>query len=250
MTGRRHILVIDDDADLRASLRRPFAAAGCSVSEAGSLAAASAAIAAPDARFDLILLDRTLPDGDGLALCRALRGQGMTVPIIVLSGLADEDEVVGGLDAGANDYVRKPFRLCELLARMRVQMRVHDISEDAELEVGRFRFRPGDRLLLRPDGERVRLTGKEAAVLKYLCRANGPVSRETLLRNVWGYSANATTHTVETHIYRLRLKLEADPAERRMLVNEAGAYRLWRAGVDDAEEDADPQRESLPAAAA
>jgi DNA-binding response OmpR family regulator len=235
MTGHRHILVIDDDDELRTSLRRRFVGAGYTVSEVGSLAAARAALAPGRNRFDLILLDRKLPDGEGLGLCARLRERGVAVPIIVLSGLADEHEVVGGLDAGANDYVAKPFRMSELLARVRAQLRLHDISEDAELEIGRFRFRPGDRMLLGEDGARVRLTGKEAAVLKYLCRAAGPVSRETLLRKVWGYSAKATTHTVETHIYRLRLKLEGSPIQRRMLLSEAGGYRLSPAGVAEAE---------------
>jgi DNA-binding response OmpR family regulator len=153
------------------------------------------------------------------------------VPIILLSGLGKEEEVVRGLDSGANDYVIKPFRVCELMARLRAQIRAHDISEDAEMAIGRFRFRPGDRMLIDFDNTRLRLTGKEAELLKYLFRAGCPVTRTELLRQVWGYNANATTHTVETHIYRLRQKLEADPARLRILLNEENGYRLYPTGA-------------------
>ncbi len=231
MTGQRHILVVDDDPDLRMALRRPLIAEGYKVTEAASAAEAARMATVPGRRFDLIILDLGLPDGDGRDLCAALRRQGISVPIILLTGLAEENEVVRGLDSGANDYVIKPFRVSELLARVRAQLRVHDSSEDAELAIGRFRFRPGDRLLIEFDGTRVRLTGKEAAVLKYLFRAHNAVSRTELLQQVWGYNATATTHTVETHIYRLRQKLESDPARLSMLLNEDGGYRLYPNGV-------------------
>jgi DNA-binding response OmpR family regulator len=231
MTGQRHILVVDDDSDLRTALRRPLIAEGYTVTESGSSADAARVAAIPGRRFDAIILDLGLPDGDGRDLCAALRRQGINVPIILLTGFGEENEIVRGLDSGANDYITKPFRVSELLARVRAQMRVHDISEDAELTIGRFRFRPGDRLLMEFDGSRVRLTGKEAAVLKYLFRAGVAVTRTELLQQVWGYNASATTHTVETHIYRLRQKLEADPARLRMLLNEDGGYRLYPNGV-------------------
>ena len=230
MATERQILVVDDDDDLRAALRRPLLAAGYLVAEAPSAGEATE-MATSGRRFDLIILDLALPDGDGRDLCCSLRRAGVSVPIIVLTGLGEEAEVVRGLDSGANDYVVKPFRVSELLARVRAQLRVHDISEDAELTIGRFRFRPGDRLLIEPGGGRVRLTGKEAAVLKYLFRAPGAVGRNELLQQVWGYNANATTHTVETHIYRLRQKLEADPNGLRMLLNEDGGYRLYPRGT-------------------
>jgi DNA-binding response OmpR family regulator len=231
MTGQRHILVVDDDSDLRTALRRPLIAEGYTVTEAGGSVEAAGLVTAPGRRFDVILLDLGLPDGNGRDLCVELRQRGISVPIILLTGLDEEDEVVRGLDAGANDYVTKPFRVSELMARVRAQLRVHDVSEDAELTIGRFRFRPGDRLLIKRDGSRIRLTGKEGAVLKYLFRADGPVTRTELLQRVWGYNASATTHTVETHIYRLRQKLEVDPARLRMLLNEDGGYRLYPNGV-------------------
>ncbi len=231
MTAQRHILVVDDDPALRTALRRPLIAGGYLVTEVGCVAEAARAALAGGCRFDLIILDLALPDGNGRDFCAGLRRQGINVPIILLTGLDDEDEMVRGLDAGANDYVTKPFRVAELMARLRAQMRVHDISEDAELAIGAFRFRPGDKVLIEPDGSRVRLTGKEAAVLKYLYRATAPVTRTELLQHVWGYHANVTTHTVETHMYRLRQKLEADPTRMRLLLNEEGGYRLYPAGV-------------------
>ena len=157
------------------------------------------------------------------------------MPIILLTGLGDEQEVVRGFESGANDYVIKPFRVAELMARVRVQMRMHDTSEDAEVTIGRFRFRPGDRLLLDPDGTRLRLTVKETAVLKYLYRAQTPVTRMELLQQVWGYHAAVSSHTVETHIYRLRQKLGDDQPGSRLLLNEDGGYRLYPGGIGIAE---------------
>ena len=231
MKLHRHILVVDDDPDLRIALRQLLAGEGYLVTEAASVAEATQAVTGAGLRVDIVILDLALPDGDGRDLCTTLRRQGINVPIILLTGMDDEHDVVRGLDAGANDYVIKPFRMSELLARVRAQLRVHDISEDAELVIGRFRFRPADRTLIEPDGSRVPLTGKEAAVLKYLYRAGGPVSRTELLQQVWGYHANASTHTVETHIYRLRLKLELDLTGMRLLQNEEGGYRLYPAGI-------------------
>jgi DNA-binding response OmpR family regulator len=122
----------------------------------------------------------------------------------------------------------KPFRLAELTARLRAQIRAHETSEDAVLVIGPYHFRPGSRSLHDPlENRRIRLTDKEAAVLKYLYRSGGkPVGRQTLLREVWGYAKGASTHTVETHIYRLRRKIEPEATSVRILVNEDGGYRL------------------------
>lgn len=231
MTVQRHILIVEDDADLRIGLRSALAAEGYHVSRSGSAAEALFAATGGGQRFDVVIADFVLPDGDGRDLCSALRRRGFSAPVMLLSRLSEERDVVRGLDAGANDYVVRPFRLGELMARVRAQLRVRDISDDAELAVGRFRFRPGDRLLIEPDGSRVRLTAKEASVLRYLYRAGAAVSRTELMQQVWGYHANATTHTVETHIYRLRLKLEPEAASMRLLQNESGGYRLYPRGL-------------------
>ena len=154
-------------------------------------------------------------------------------PIIILTGSDDESDVVRGLEAGANDYVAKPFRLAELLARLRAQLRIFENSEDAVFSIGPYTFRPAAKLLMEPiKNRRIRLTEKEAAILKFLYRAGDrPVGRQVLLNEVWGYNAAVTTHTLETHIYRLRQKIEPDPAKACLLVTEGGGYRLDPAGT-------------------
>ena len=207
----RPILLVEDDAALRATL-----------------AEAEAALGADGALCDAVLLDLGLPDGDGRGFCARLRKQGFKMPVIMLTGADAEQDVVEGLDAGANDYVAKPFRLGELLARLRAQLRVFDTSEDAVFAVGPYVFRPAAKLLLEPARNRkIRLTDKEVGILKFLYRAAGkPVPRHTLLNEVWGYSSGVTTHTLETHIYRLRQKIEADPSRTRLLLTVAGGYSL------------------------
>jgi DNA-binding response OmpR family regulator len=198
------------------------------VSEVASALEALARTQARAQRFDAIIVDNALPDSDGADLCARLRRRGLRVPIIVLSDFAAESEVVRALDAGANDYVARPFRLSELSARLRAQIREHDTSEDAVLLIGPYHFRPGARTLHEPvSNVQMRLTQKEVTILKCLHRASGrPVSRQTLLQEVWGYSSAARTHTVETHIYRLRRKIEPDPANPTVVVNDGGGYIL------------------------
>ena len=225
----RPILLVEDDEALRATLAEQIAlAGGFSVAEAGTLAEAEAALGAEGARCDAVLLDLGLPDGDGREFCAGLRRGGKRMPVIMLTGADAERDVVGGLEAGANDYVSKPFRLGELLARLRAQLRVFDDSEDAVFAVGPYVFRPAAKLLLEPARNRkVRLTDKECGILKFLHRAGGrPVPRQALLDGVWGYSKGVTTHTLETHIYRLRQKIEADPSRTRLLLTAAGGYSL------------------------
>jgi DNA-binding response OmpR family regulator len=227
----RPILIVEDDAALRATLAEQIALADggeFSVVEAATLTEAEAALGADGARFDAILLDVGLPDGDGREFCAKLRRAGKRMPVIMLTGADAERDVVRGLDAGANDYVAKPFRLGELLARLRAQLRVFDNSEDAVFAIGPYVFRPAAKLLLEPaKGRKIRLTDKECGILKFLYRTAGkPAPRQVLLDEVWGYSSSVTTHTLETHIYRLRQKMEADPSRTRMLLTEGGGYRL------------------------
>ena len=174
-----------------------------------------------------IILDINLPDGDGRDFCARIRQQGHTMPIIMLTGASDEQDVVSGLNAGANDYIAKPFRVNELLARLHAQLRVFDTSEDAVFTIGQYTFRPAAKLLLGPEKKRIRLTAKEVDILKFLYRhANRIVSRQLLLDEVWGYNAGVTTHTLETHVYRLRQKIENDPANCCLLMTAPGGYRL------------------------
>ncbi len=177
--------------------------------------------------FDAVILDVGLPDMDGRELCRLMRRNGVKSPIIMLTGQdTDADEILS-LDAGANDYVTKPFRLDVLLARLRAQLRQHEQSEDALFAIGPYTFQPARKLLVDANKQKVRLTEKETAVLKYLYRAGDQVvSRDKLMRKIWGYDTGMTTHTLETHVYRLRQKIEADPSNATILVTGAGGYRL------------------------
>jgi len=224
MNRRRKVLLVDDDIALRSSLAEQLAAE-YETAEAGN--GTDALVAAKREPFDAILLDIGLPDADGRQICRKLRDDGVSAPIIMLTASAGEAETVEGLDSGANDYVTKPFRLNELLARLRAQLRLHEASEDAVFNIGPYSFQPGAKLLLDTGSKKkIRLTEKEAAILRFLYRAGSPVSRETLLGEVWGYNAGVNTHTLETHIYRLRQKMERDPANAEILVTTPGGYRL------------------------
>jgi DNA-binding response OmpR family regulator len=229
MSTPRPILIIEDDAALRATLAEQLALDGSfATNEAESAADAEAKLAVDGARFDAILLDVGLPDGDGRDLCAKLRRDGFRMPVIMLTGADAEADVVRGLDAGANDYIAKPFRAGELLARVRAQLRVFDNSEDAVFTIGPYLFRSSAKLLLEPARNRkIRLTGKESSILKFLYRAGGKaVGRQVLLNEVWGYNSAVATHTLETHIYRLRQKIEPDPTHARLLLTEGGGYRL------------------------
>jgi DNA-binding response OmpR family regulator len=225
MAHARKILIVDDDDGLRATLAEQILC-HAEFTACGVGTAAQAEHALQDGRPDLVIMALPLPDCDSLAMVRKLRASGFSGPIIMLSCGGSEDDVLA-LDAGANDCVAKPFRFAGLLARMRAHLRQHDGSEDASLQVGAFTFKPSAKLLLTHKGDRLRLTEKETAILRFLYRA-GPavVSRDVLLREVWGYNAGITTHTLETHIYRLRQKIEDDPAHARVLVTDAGGYRL------------------------
>ena len=180
-----------------------------------------------DQLYDLIILDVGLPDTDGRELCRLMRKQGVKAPVLMLTGHDSDADTILGLDAGANDYVSKPFKFPVLLARIRAQLRQHEQSEDAVFTLGPYTFKPSMKLLVTEDDKKVRLTEKETNILKFLYRStDGVVARDTLLHEVWGYNASVTTHTLETHIYRLRQKIEPDPSNARLLVTESGGYRL------------------------
>ena len=229
MSAARPILIVEDDDALRQVLADQVALSGAYQSvEASTLDEASRHLGAVDARFDSIILDINLPDGDGRDFCARIRKQGHTMPIIMLTGAAEEGDVISGLNSGANDYIAKPFRVNELMARLQAQLRLFDTSEDAVFTIGPYTFRPASKLLIGPDKkQRLRLTAKEVDILKFLYRhANKVVSRQVLLDEVWGYNAGVTTHTLETHVYRLRQKIEADPSNCRLLMTAPGGYRL------------------------
>jgi DNA-binding response OmpR family regulator len=226
MTASRKILVVDDDIDLRASLLDQLALH--EDFETVSADTASQAIEQVKAgHIDLVVLDVGLPDMDGRECCKRMRKNGFKGPIVMLTGQTSDAETILGLDAGANDYVAKPFKFAVLLARLRAQLRQHEHSEDAVFAIGAYTFKPAAKMLVDEKGGKVRLTEKETSILKFLYRAGDRVvTRDTLLHEVWGYNAGVTTHTLETHIYRLRQKIEKDPSAAELLITEAGGYRL------------------------
>ena len=225
MSSAKRVLVVEDDAMLSASLAEQLTQEGAyTVVRVDSCA--DARQAAADGLYEFMILDVGLPDGDGRALCRELRSQGTTCPILLLTAADSDEDTVKGLESGANDYVTKPFRFAVLMARVHAHLRSHDRSEEAMYRIGPYTFRPSAKLLLDGSAKRIRLTEKETNILKYLHRCGDTVPRETLLHEVWGYNPAVTTHTLETHIYRLRQKIEENPGEARILVTESGGYRL------------------------
>jgi DNA-binding response OmpR family regulator len=226
MSNIRRILLVDDDPDLRSvlteqlHLHQEFSVVQAQTATEGIQAARGDHV-------DLVLMDVGLPDMDGREAVRLMRRNGFKSPIIMLTANDTEADTVLGLDAGANDYVAKPFRFAVLMARIRAHLRQFEASEDAQFNVGPYVFRPGAKQLVTEKGSKIRLTEKETAILRYLYRAGQRVvARDVLLQEVWGYNAAVTTHTLETHVYRLRQKIESDPGEARILVTDAGGYRL------------------------
>lgn len=226
MAAKRTLLIVEDDADLREALAEQLAAEDeFSVEVAGT--AAEGAKLARSGLVDLVLMDVGLPDMDGREAVRHLRDQGFAAPVIMLTGHDADADTILGLESGANDYVTKPFRFAILLARIRVQLRSHEASEDAVFTIGPYTFRPGAKVLVNEKGGKIRLTDKETSILRYLFRAGERVvTREILLQEVWGYNSGVTTHTLETHVYRLRQKIEKEPATAKLLVTEGGGYKL------------------------
>jgi DNA-binding response OmpR family regulator len=226
MANVKKILMVDDDADLREALADSLVLTEeFDVFEADT--GSRGLEKAREAIYDLVILDVGLPDMDGRELCRLMRKQGVKCPIVMLTGHDTDADTILGLDAGANDYVSKPFKFPVLLARIRAQLRQHEQSEDAVFQLGPYTFKPANKMLITGDEKKIRLTEKETNILKYLYRAtDGVVARDVLLHEVWGYNAGVTTHTLETHIYRLRQKIEPDPSNARLLVTESGGYRL------------------------
>jgi DNA-binding response OmpR family regulator len=226
MATLRKILLVDDDDDLREALSEQLVMTeDFDVFEGRT--GAEGMEKAKSAHYDLIILDVGLPDTDGRELCRRMRKQGVKSPILMLTGHDTDSDTILGLDAGANDYVTKPFKFPVLLARIRAQLRQHEQSEDAIFQLGPYTFKPAQKMLVDEKEKKIRLTEKETNILKFLYRATqGVVARDVLLHEVWGYNAGVTTHTLETHIYRLRQKIEPDPSNARLLVTESGGYRL------------------------
>jgi len=223
MAQRKTLLIIDDDDDLRGAVAEQLQLNDEFLAVEAATGAEGVRLA-QESRPDLVLLDVDLPDMNGREVCKALRDQGLAAPVIMLTAASSDEDTVQGLEAGANDYVTKPYRFAVLLARIRAQLRSH---EQSVCQLGGYEFRPSAKILVDENERKIRLTEKETNILKYLYRAGDKsVSREELLAEVWGYNAGVTTHTLETHVYRLRQKIEPDPGNARLLLTEAGGYRL------------------------
>lgn len=226
MSTIKKILIVDDDDALRDSLVEQLALH----EEFTCTATTCAAEGVEHVRgnhVDIVLLDVGLPDMDGREACRLMRKGGLKAPVIMLTGADSDSDTILGLEAGANDYVTKPFRFGVLLARIRAHLRQHEQSEDAVFKIGPYTFKPSAKMLVDDTDKKVRLTEKETAILKFLYRTGvKTVGRDVLLHEVWGYNSGVTTHTLETHIYRLRQKIERDPSNAELLVTEAGGYKL------------------------
>ena len=222
----KKILLVDDEEDLRDALAEQLLITEeFDVVQAGTGSEALTAVKSAD--LDLIILDVGLPDTDGRELCKLMRKQGIKCPIIMLTDHDSDADTILGLDAGANDYVTKPFKFSVLLARIRSHLRQFEHSEDATFPLGPYTFKPSQKILMSEDERKIRLTEKETNILKYLLRSGeASVSRDELLHEVWGYNAGISTHTLETHIYRLRQKIEPNPSQVSLLVTSDGGYRI------------------------
>ncbi|EJF85216.1 response regulator transcription factor [Candidatus Bartonella washoeensis] len=224
--NKHTLLIVENDDDLRAILKeqlqihKEFKVFQAKTAKVGITIA-------QEKNVDLAILGIELPDLNGLKAVKKLRSQGFRAPIIMITNYDTNCDTILDLEVGANDYVIKPFRFAVLLARIRAQLRQYEQNEDAVFYIGPYTFKPRQKLLIDQHNNQIRLTEKEAAILKYLyCTSNQIVNRETLLEQIWGYNGNIVTHTLETHIYRLRQKIEKDPSNAKILITDHNGYRL------------------------
>lgn len=224
MPSTKRVLLVDDDEMLRVSLAEQLSADG-TYEPVEAATYREGLQKGLEGLYEFMVLDVSLPDGDGRELCRAFRDDGVTCPIVILTASDSDADTIMGLKAGANDYITKPFRFAVLMARVDAHLRSHGASEEAIYKIGPYTFRPSAKVLVE-GAKRIRLTEKETNILKFLQRAGSTVSRDVLLHEVWGYNPAVSTHTLETHIYRLRQKIEKDPSRAQLLITESGGYRL------------------------
>jgi len=228
MPQDRTILVVEGDLAMRETLREQLTRDDAfAVVEAGSAREAETCLSSANGNFAAVIMDADLPDDDGHAVCARLRAGGLSLPVILMNGIDRTDATDNTVT------IAKPFRLSELMARLRGRLEASALAdgrldEPAAIRIGPYEFSAADKALRNAAADlRIRLTEKEAAILAFLHRMGArAVPRQELLTEVWGYNPAVTTHTLETHIYRLRRKIEANPAKACLLVTEGGGYRL------------------------
>jgi two-component system KDP operon response regulator KdpE len=221
---KQRVLVVDDEPQFLRALSTNLRGAGYEVDTAAT--AAGALAAAPLRPPDAVILDLLLPDGSGREVTRELRAWS-TAPIILVSAVGDDDEKIAALDAGADDYVTKPFAIGELLARLRAVLRRAGAPEQPVIEVGPIRV-DLERSSVTIDGELVHLTPHEFKILRLLALNEGKLlTHRAILREVWGPAYGEESNYLHVYVSQLRRKLEPDPARPRYLLTEPGAgYRL------------------------
>jgi len=220
------LLIVDADAYLRGTVRQQLEIEGFkNVFDVGVVTGFDTVLR--DTKPDLILLDIKIPDGDAIEICESLRHDGFTKPIVMLTSKVFDNDIVLGLKAGANDYIAKPLRMGELLARIHIQLHQSFVLGDVQFEIGDLIFIPANKTLHEITTDKVqKLTEKEATILKFLYQASpDEVTKSQILSEVWGFQDGLSTHTLETHIYRLRQKINQFSKKQLVLTTEKG-YRL------------------------
>ena len=212
------LLLIEDEPTLRESVAKKLRRSGYEMDDCGDGETALELLAAE--RYDLVLLDLNLPGVDGMTLLREFRAVNFETPVLILSARSETTDKVEGLDAGANDYLSKPFHLAELEARIRSLTRRQFIQRDVCLKCGKLVYDTRTRIAS-VDGAPVALTRKETGVLEYLMLHEGrPVSQEELIEHVWDGSVDSFSNSIRVHISALRRKLRAalgyDPVVNRV----------------------------------
>ena len=226
MTNLKKVLLIESDVDLREALCEQLRntdqfevfSSGDDTETVEKLRVQS---------YDVIVVDLHPLNKDSLGACRLIYAQNVKCPILLLTERDEISSTVFGQDARASDYIIKPFKFPILLARINIQLQKYERSNDSVFTLGPYKFHPAIKILKTHDNNEIQLTEKETDILKFLYHTvEDVVPRDILLHEVWGYNNSVTTHTLETHIYRLRQKIERNPSLAELLVTESGGYRL------------------------
>jgi DNA-binding response OmpR family regulator len=223
---KKTILIVDSDEDFRQTLVEQLSLyEDFNVIEAEN--ASKSNVMLRSGAIDLLIIDSSLPDMSGRDAVKTFRKANFKAPVIMFTKQENDTDKMLALEAGVNDYIAKPFRFAVLLSRIRAQLRQYENNEDVTLTIGSYIFKPNQKILIDKQGGKLRLTEKETSIIKYLYKTSHKVvTRDVLLNEVWGYNSGVTTHTLETHIYRLRQKIERDPSNAEIVVTEGGGYKL------------------------